>query len=390
MKYHWQQYFSQWNRYIKYIPGVFRIVAFSVAAGYIYFNPQSYQLVIPSSILLIGLGAYTALRVVYPLRWYTADKLSRTVLGADTAICILLVVSTGGLHSPFLPYCLAPVLTASLLTDRVPTVIIASASIGAVVASHTINPLPVTVLPLEPGVLLLYIFTVVLTATLPYLININLRERMKFQDMLEERQRLSREIHDGAAQMISGIRWQVQTLRKHLSERHLELDEAKQLENLVEEAYRDTRESLEVLRTYTGDGTFIPNLDAYIQHLKKDCEIDYDLEVDTGNLDLGPSVELQLLRICQEALKNVKKHSRAHHVQVKVIPVNGHIKVTISDDGCGFDAVAFYHDGVEAKGHGLAIMKERASTVGGQFRVISMVGRGTEIQVEVPAKSVRG
>jgi len=390
VKYHWRQYFSQWNRYIKYIPGVFRIVAFSVAAGYIYSNPQSYQLVIPSSILLIALGIYTALRVVYPLHWYTSDKLSRSVLGADTAICILLVVSTGGLYSPFLPYCLAPVLTASLLTDRVPTVIIASASIGAVVASHTINPLPVTVLPLEPGLLLLYIFTVVLTATLPYLININLRERMKFQDMLEERQRLSREIHDGAAQMISGIRWQVQKLRKHLSERHLELDEAKQLENLVEEAYRDTRESLEVLRTYTGDGTFVPNLDAYIKHLKAEDKLDCSLEVDTGGFDLGPPVELQLLRICQEALANVRKHSRAHHVQIKVIPVNGHIKVTISDDGCGFDAVAFYHDGVEAKGHGLAIMKERARSVGGQFRVISMVGRGTEIQVEVPAKSIKG
>ena len=89
-------------------------------------------------------------------------------------------------------------------------------------------------------------------------------------------------------------------------------------------------------------------------------------------------------------MTNIKKHSRAHNAQVKVKSVNNHLEVTIADDGRGFDALAFHRDGVEAKGHGLAVMQERAESVGGRLRVLSMPGQGTEVQVEVPSKSYRG
>jgi signal transduction histidine kinase len=391
MKYDWRQMLGRWQNYLSRIPSIFRIVAFSVAAVQIIVYPDLYQSLIPPNFLLPAVGGYTILRVFYPLSWYGADKLSRAVVGADTAICVFLIMSTGGVHSAFLPYCLAPVLTAALLADRKPTFIIAGALIGGVVASHTIpNPLSTPMLPAEPSTLFLYVALVVLTAALPYLVNVNLRQRLKFQAVLQERQRLSREIHDGAAQFISGIRWQVQLLRRRLAELGTDLEEAEHLERLVEEFYQDTRESLELLRTYTGDGTFLPNIKAYLRHLEEESNIDFDLAVDTGRLSLESPVELQLLRVCQEALTNIRKHSQAHHVQVKVAPVNNHLKVTIADDGCGFDALAYYHNGARAKGHGLAVMEERANAVGGRFRVLSMRGRGTEVQVEVPAIPPRG
>ena len=88
-------------------------------------------------------------------------------------------------------------------------------------------------------------------------------------------------------------------------------------------------------------------------------------------------------------MTNIRKHSEAHNVQVKVRSVDDHVEVSITDDGCGFDALAFYRDGAEAKGHGLAVMRERAESIGGRFRVLSMPGQGTEVQVEVPSKSHR-
>jgi signal transduction histidine kinase len=97
-----------------------------------------------------------------------------------------------------------------------------------------------------------------------------------------------------------------------------------------------------------------------------------------------------LLRICQEALTNVTKHSGAQSVQVKLKQVNGHLRVSISDDGRGFDILTYYHDGVKAKGHGLTVMRERAESIGGKFRVLSMPGQGTEVQVEVPHPSQGG
>ena len=65
--------------------------------------------------------------------------------------------------------------------------------------------------------------------------------------------------------------------------------------------------------------------------------------------------------------------------------MNGHVVVSIVDDGEGFNAFDYYHGLVDSNGHGLEVMRERAESVGGKFRVVSLPGKGTEIQIEVPA-----
>lgn len=228
-----------------------------------------------------------------------------------------------------------------------------------------------------------------LTAILPYLINANLRQRLHSQDVLQERQRLSHEIHDGNAQALAGLRWQAQLIRRRLAERGIELDEVRQLESLAEKAHRDTRESLELLRAYSGNGSLLPHLQEYLKHLSQDSGIDFRLDIEADELHLGAPVELELVRICQEAVTNIRKHSGAHNARVKLRSGDNHLEVSIVDDGCGFDAVAYYHDGVEAKGHGLAVMQERAESIGGRLRVLSLPGQGCEVQVEVPANRHR-
>jgi len=380
---------GRWQGYIGVLPASYRALAFAIAAAQIFLFPAAYDSVIPAILVVSAVGIYTLLKALYPLRWYAGDILSHAVLGADIAICLFLVISTGGLHSPFLPYSLAPVLTAALVADRKLTLGIATLFLTGVGFGHLANPL-ITPLPFEMGRFFLYAIAVSLTAILPYLINANLRQRLRSQDVLQERQRLSHEIHDGSAQTLAGLRWQAQVIRRRLAERGIDLDEVRQLESLAEKAHRDTRESLELLRAYTGNGSLLPYLQDYLKHLSQDSGMDFHLDVKTGELRLAPLVELELLRICQEALTNARKHAQAHHVEVKVKLVSNHLEVSIADDGCGFDAVAFYHDGVEAKGHGLAVMRERAESIGGRFRVISMPEQGTEVQVEVPANPRRG
>jgi signal transduction histidine kinase len=151
----------------------------------------------------------------------------------------------------------------------------------------------------------------------------------------------------------------------------------------MERARQDARESLELLRGYDGNGGFVPHLRGYLNQLHQDSKLVFDLDA-SDNPPLETPVQVQLLRICQEALTNVRKHSGAYRVEVKVKPVDGHLKVSIADDGCGFDALTYYHDGGRARGHGLAVMQERAESVGGRVRVLSMPGQGTEVQVEVP------
>lgn len=381
---------SRWQGYIAVVPSAYRLLAFAIATAQIFLFPTAYYSVISPVILVTGVGIYTVVKALHPFRWYQTGILGYSLLGADIAVCIFLVMFTGGLYSPFLLYTLAPVLTAALLLDGKMTFGIAGLSVTYVISSHVFNPFLATRLSLpELSYLLIYMIAVSLAASLPYLINVNLRQRLQSQNILQERQRLSREIHDGTAQTLSALRWQVQLLHRRLTEMGIDLDETKQLEVLAKKAHHDTRESLELLRNYTANTNFLSRLKDNLKRLSQDSDIDFRLDIGTGKLHLETLVELELLHICQEAMTNIRQHSEAHTVQVKVVLVNGHVEVSIADDGCGFDALAFYRDGVEAKGHGLAVMQERAESIGGRLRVLSMPGQGTEVQVEVPVNSRR-
>lgn len=389
MSYQEHQLQSRWEGYIGIVPPAYRGLAFAIATAQIFLFPAAYQSLIPPLVIVIAVGVYTVVKALYPFRWYGGDILSHAVLWADTAICIFLLLSTGGLQSPFLLYSLAPVLTAALLADRKLTLSIAGLSIAGVLATHLAKPLPPPAAPLELGPFFLYAIAVSLTAILPYLINANLRQRFRFQDVLQERQRLSREIHDGTAQSLSALCWQVQLLRRRLAEMGMDLDEARELETLADKSSQDIRESLELLRTYTGNGSFFPHLQDYLKHLRQDTDIDFHLDIDAGELQLTAPVQLELLRICQEALTNIRKHSQAHNVEIRVRPAGNGLEVSIVDDGCGFDAIAYYQDGAEAKGHGLAVMRERAQSVGGNLVVLSQPGSGTEVKLSVPVRERR-
>lgn len=372
---------------------VYRLFAFATGVAAIFLSPSIHPSVVPPLILAIGLGTYTLSKVIYPLRWPQPGLPSYSLVGTDVAICIFLVLSTGGLYSPFLLYTLAPVLTSALLPKGKVTSIIAGLSATYVIGSHLANPFFPTRLSVpELSYFSIYIIAVSLAAVLPYMINVNLRQRLQSRDILRERQRLSREIHDGAAQNLAALHWQVQLLERRLAGMGIELDETKQLEKLAKNAHQDARESLDLLRNYSGDGSLLPHLQDYLEHLMQAGDIDcrFALNIENGEFRLEALAELELLRICQEALTNIRQHSGAHNVEVKVSAEDNQLKVTIADDGCGFDAIAYYRDGLPDKGRGLAVMQERAESIGGRLMVLSLPGQGTEVQAEVPLAPRRG
>ncbi len=382
---------GKWQNYASVTLSAYRLLAFAVATACIFAFPSAHHWVIPPVILLPSVGIYTLFKVLHPFRWYDRSIFRFSLLGTDIAVCIFLIILTGGLYSCFLLYTLSPLVTAALFLDRKVTFSIAGLSGIYVIGSHVGNPFFSASLALpELSFFLVYMTAVALTATLPYLINVNLRQQLQSQAILRERKRLSREIHDGTAQTVSALHWRVQLLRRHLAEMDIDLNEVGELERLAERAHQDTRDSLDLLRNYTGEGNLLSHLKGYLEHLKEETNIDFVLDAETTELHLGALVELELLRICQEALTNIRKHSGAHDVQIKIKSVDGHYRMNISDDGRGFDALTYYRDGAHVNGHGLAVMRERTESIGGKFRVLSMPGRGTEIQVEVPANPRRG
>jgi signal transduction histidine kinase len=391
LNHHRDQILSKWQDRISLVPSAYRWLALGIASAQIFLFPSAYYSLTPPLYLIIAVGAYTLLKTLRPLRWQEKTSITLALLGLDIVVCFFLVLSTAGLYSPFLLYSLAPVLTAALLLDRGITFGITALSGAYVIGAHLLNPFFPTELFLpELSYFLAYIIAVSLAAALPYLINVNLRQRLQYEDVIQERQRLSRDIHDGIAQTLSALRWQAQLLTRRLRAMGIELEEIKQLEVLTEKARLDTRESIELLRSYNGGG-FMPNLRVYLKQLSRENNLIFQVNSADDELRLGAPAELELMRICQEALSNVKKHSGALHVDIKVKSVDNHFEVSIADDGCGFDALAYYQGGMQQNGgHGLAVMRERAESIGGKLRVLSLPGRGTEVQVEVPANNQTG
>lgn len=381
----------RWQKRLALVPSVYRSVAFGLALSQLLLFTSDGDMVVSPTVLLAVAGIYTVFKVVRPFRLCDRGIVNFISFVSDAAVCLGLVHLTDGLTSPFLLYSLTPVLTAALWLSPWRTLGTAVLSVALVFGFHLTNPAYMAGFSAaEVSALLGYLMAAGLITTLPYLLNVTFRQYLEAEDILRERRRLSQEIHDTTTQTIAALRWQIQLLRQRLVKQGIEQGEVREVARLAARAYQESRESLELLRDYTGDGSLIPHLKDYLEHLKDDAGIDFLFDVEADKLRLEAPVELQLLRICQEALTNVRNHSGAQNIYVKVISADHHLAVSIADDGCGFDALAYYGNGTQSPSQGLDIMRERAESVGGKLSVLSMTGRGTEIQVDMPVNSGQG
>ena len=201
------------------------------------------------------------------------------------------------------------------------------------------------------------------------------------QDMAvsEERNRLARDLHDSAKQQALAASFQLgtaltlydrdpQTAKNHLEEADALLDAVKtELTNLVHE-----------LRPQSVDGQdFSETLKEYAADWSHRNGIELDLSVD-GDDELSLEIKETLFRIAQEALANTARHSSAQHAYLSVDYRTDLVKMTIKDDGHGFD-INIQHGGL-----GLYSMRERAEVLGGSFAIESSAEQGTQIVVTLP------
>jgi signal transduction histidine kinase len=313
-------------------------------------------------------------------------------LGMDSLVCIFLVMFSGALNSPFILYSLAPVLTAAQTLNKIPTTIITAVMGILIILSHIFNPFYYFKIdPSASSDLSVYIAAVCLAAALPFVLNVNMRQNMEDIQKREERRRLSREIHDGVAQTLIGLSWSVKQVHRRLTQINADGEDIRKLEKLAEKANRDILDALEILRNYEGKGNFISIVKDSLRDLKQEHNIDYLLDTPDDEIKLDGRAELEMTRVFQEALMNIKKHAGAHQVQVKLKRVNGSLQMNIKDDGCGFDFSTLYrHRERIEHHHGLAVMQERMQAIKGQCEVASFPGWGTEVRIEIPYHQSRG
>jgi len=226
-----------------------------------------------------------------------------------------------------------------------------------------------------------------LLATVAYQIGLAI-ERARLADetarlaRAEERTRIAREIHDTILQGLTGIALHIEGAL-----RHLDADPGRARErlgralDLSRESLEDARRSVLNLRaTPLGGKPLAEALEALARRVTSETGIRVHVARVVRDAALPPHVEAELFRIAQEALANVGRHAHASEASVALEAAGNHVRLSVSDDGPGFDTRAAASKG----GQGIVGMRERARALGGGLRIESRAGRGTRVVVRVP------
>lgn len=205
--------------------------------------------------------------------------------------------------------------------------------------------------------------------------------------IVEERERTAREMHDGVGQLLGYINAQTIAVRTLLAKGQLTeaREELANIENIARDLYADVREEILGLRVVPEQKEgLIQSLREYAERYSEMCGIKVEIDVGTGAHcpKLNPSVEIQLIRITQEALTNVRKHAKATTAVIRFERNGDELCLTIADNGCGFDVTCLPLRGWPR--FGLQVMKERAEAVKGNFSIESSPGKGCRILLRVP------
>jgi signal transduction histidine kinase len=215
--------------------------------------------------------------------------------------------------------------------------------------------------------------------------NMQLHEKVQASAVLEERERISTELHDGLAQVLGYVITKSQATRQLLRKMTVASDYLGELEDVAQKVYTDTRETILGLKTaISGDRSMVSALREYAARFSQMHGIKTELVVGEHIIpSLSPQVELQIIRIVQEALSNVRKHAEATQATINVEAGEGWVTIVVKDDGKGFD-VEKNEERDWAK-YGLRNMQERADSIHGSLIIESRLGKGTEITVSVPS-----
>jgi signal transduction histidine kinase len=189
----------------------------------------------------------------------------------------------------------------------------------------------------------------------------------------EERARVAREIHDGLAQYLFTISTQASLLESDGPEGTVE-----RLKQAAAAAQQEARFAILALSSASGTAPFDAALRRYVDILTADGELEVELEIDP-ELSLAPDEQIEVFRIIQEGLANVRRHAGARRAEVSIGRNGSQRVVRVLDDGDGFDGEE------QAAGQGLKNLRARAASIGGGFTLRSRPGHGTALEVTLRA-----
>lgn len=211
---------------------------------------------------------------------------------------------------------------------------------------------------------------------------------LEYKAILQERIRLAREIHDGLAQTLGFLKLRLSQLQMYYEKG--ENDKVKQtiqqLYQIVANAYLETRTTIDQLRLSMEHISLEDLLQETLKEFIESSGIEGLFHYDILDAQLPGEVNAQLIRIVQEALSNVRKHSHATKVDLICYSHKNEMIIEVKDNGIGFEAQEIHN----RSEYGLKGMKERAEIIGADIQIVSHLGEGTTVQIRLPVTYLEG
>ena len=224
----------------------------------------------------------------------------------------------------------------------------------------------------------------------PAIYSVFLTRRLRSRIGAVERARVARELHDGVIQSLIGLEMQVDVLRRQAEASPGQTaQELARVQQVLRQEVLNLRELMQQMRPLDlNPRELLDFLAQTVDKFGRDAGVAAQFVSTLGDVSLPPRVCKEIVRIVQEALVNVRKHSRARNVMVKFSAQDGWWKLIIDDDGRGFDFLGrLSHDQLDAARKGPLVIKERVRSIGGELVVESAPGRGTRLEISIPQKA---
>jgi signal transduction histidine kinase len=201
----------------------------------------------------------------------------------------------------------------------------------------------------------------------------------------DERSRISRELHDETAQILTAFSLELATLRTLNSKRKSELQILDRLLNLSRQMSQGLYRLMHDLRpAQLDDLGLVPALQHLMDESRHRMQLQVSMVVHGSRKRLDPLLETVIFRVAQESLTNVKRHAKTLSAQIELTYESERVILEIRDQGVGFDP---HEEHLPPHGWGLAGMRERAGSVEGTLEILSSPGQGTVIQMIIPLSS---
>lgn len=223
----------------------------------------------------------------------------------------------------------------------------------------------------------------------PAVYNVYLLRRLRLRAGAAERARFARELHDGAVQSLIAVEMQVDVIRRQSQTRpELVTGELSRIQRLLREEVLKLRELMQQMKSMDLDAKrLLGFLGDTVERFQRETGIAARFTSDIQAVEMPQPVCREIARIVQEALVNVRKHSQATQVQVRLGSQNRAWQVEIEDNGCGFPFEGYMSQTqLDADGKGPTVIQERVRLLEGQLAIESKPGQGARLEISVPWK----